>query len=226
MQAVILAAGNGMRMRPLTEHTPKPLVRAAGVPLLEHNLRVLPDEVTELVVVVGYLKEQIIAHFGNSWNGKKIVYVEQKEQKGTGHALYLCKEYVHGTFLVMMADDIHSARDIRAAIAGGNNVVLVKKSTKGFSGGKVVVDSDNTLVSIEEGTHEAGSLVNTALYVLTDDIFNYTPVAIKEGKEFGLPQTIVARMGTVKTVVVEALDWVQISTPADVLAYEATLSHN
>lgn len=226
MQAVILAAGNGMRMRPLTEHTPKPLVKAGGITLIERNLQILPGYITELVIVVGYLKEMIIEHFGNSWNGKKITYVVQEEQKGTGHALFLCKPYVKGTFLVMMADDIHSKRDIESALAAGSNVILVKKSEVPFSGGMVAVDEMNTLTSIIEGNHPAGSLVNTALYVLTDDIFDYPPVAIKEGKEFGLPQTIVARMNSVKTVVVEAKDWVQISTPEDVYNYERSLSHN
>ena len=59
MQCVILAAGKGTRLRPLTENTPKPLVKVAGRPLLDHIVEVLPSAVKELVIVTGYLEEQM-----------------------------------------------------------------------------------------------------------------------------------------------------------------------
>jgi NDP-sugar pyrophosphorylase family protein len=218
MQAVILAAGRGQRMMPLTQSVPKPMVLFRGKPLLEHTIGVLPAQVTEIIIVVGYLKEVIQNYFGSEWNGKKIIYVEQVEQKGTGHALYLCKEYIRQNqpFMVLMADDLHSKRDVDATVGAGGNVILVKRATHSFSGGAVMVDERNMLVSVVEGTHEQGGLVNTALYVLTPDIFDFEPVAIKDGKEYGLPQTIVARIGMVPTTVVMAQDWFQISSPADV----------
>jgi NDP-sugar pyrophosphorylase family protein len=120
-----------------------------------------------------------------------------------------------------MADDLHSQRDVSSLVAGGENALLVKYVPTAFSGGNVHMDQDNRLVSIEEGTHVSGGLINTALYVLTPDIFDVQPVAIKEGKEYGLPQTIVARKG-VTTHVVTARDWIQISCPEDIYRIERT----
>jgi NDP-sugar pyrophosphorylase family protein len=92
MQCVILAAGKGTRLRPLTDTIPKPLVKVAGRPLLDHIVEALPSSVNELIIVTGYLEEQIHTHCGKSFHGRKVTYVHQEEQKGTAHALWLCKD--------------------------------------------------------------------------------------------------------------------------------------
>lgn len=76
MRAVILAAGEGKRMRPLTEKIPKPMLQVLGRPLLEHIFDSLPDAVDEVILGIGYLGGQIKAHFGSSFGGCKIRYVE------------------------------------------------------------------------------------------------------------------------------------------------------
>ncbi len=103
MQAIILAAGEGTRMYPLTRHVPKPLVRVNGKggvrkSLVEHNIDLLPEEVTELIFVVGYLKEQIINYFGDEFNGRKVIYVDQKKPLGTGHAISLVHKHIKSLF--------------------------------------------------------------------------------------------------------------------------------
>ena len=78
MKAVILAAGEGVRMRPLTLRTPKPLLQVAGRPLLEHIIYALPKDINELIVVIGYLGDQIKNFLGNEYHGLKIQYIWQK----------------------------------------------------------------------------------------------------------------------------------------------------
>lgn len=112
MQAVILAAGVGIRMRPLTETVPKPLLKVAGKPLIEYTLAALPNEIDEVIIVIGYLGEQIIKHFGESFDGKKIRYVKQKNLEGTARALFEAREFITDRFLVLMSDDIYSKNDI------------------------------------------------------------------------------------------------------------------
>src|SRR3990167_990885 len=106
MQCVILAAGRGTRMMELTGAVPKPMLEVAGRPLLEYKLDALPEEVNEIVIVVGYLKEVIQQHLSTSYNGKQIVYVEQKNLDGTAGALWSAQPVLKDRFLVMMGDDI------------------------------------------------------------------------------------------------------------------------
>jgi MurNAc alpha-1-phosphate uridylyltransferase len=87
-KAMVLAAGLGLRMRPLTDHMPKPLVRVAGRPLLDHVLdRLAEVDVTEAVVNVHYLPDQIIDHVAGRTNPRVIVSDERDQVLGTGGAV-------------------------------------------------------------------------------------------------------------------------------------------
>ncbi|MBU6390492.1 NTP transferase domain-containing protein, partial [Patescibacteria group bacterium] len=88
MQAVILAAGRGVRMNHLTANTPKPLLSVGKANLIEWKLSALPTEFDEIIIIVGYLGEQIRKHFGDQFGGKRVRYAEQKDLNGTGGALF------------------------------------------------------------------------------------------------------------------------------------------
>jgi dTDP-glucose pyrophosphorylase len=115
MQCVILAAGKGTRLRPLTDNCPKPLVKVAGKPLLDHIVEALPTAVDELIIVVGYLGGMIEDYCGKEFHGRKVTYITQEEQKGTAHALWLCKDLIKGRFLFLFADDLHGKEDLARA---------------------------------------------------------------------------------------------------------------
>ena len=100
MQAVILAAGKGTRLKPLTDSIPKSLIEVNGSPIIEQTLKALPSSVHEIFIVVGHLKEKIKEHLGNEWDGKKIYYIEQDELDGTGSALHLVTSRLHEKFIV------------------------------------------------------------------------------------------------------------------------------
>src|SRR3989344_8985294 len=110
MKAIILAAGEGKRMRPLTLTKPKPMLEVLDKPLLHWIIDSLPEEITEIILVIGYKGDQIKKYFGNSFGGRKITYIEQKEQLGTAHALKLVKPILKNgeRFIFMYADDLHS----------------------------------------------------------------------------------------------------------------------
>jgi len=215
MQAVFLVAGEGTRMRPLTYHVPKPLARAGGKNLVEHNIAKLPKEVDEIIFVVGYLSEQIINHFGDEFEGRKITYVKQKKLLGTAHALSLCKQYLHGRFLVLMGDDMYGKEDIKNCLAY-DWAWLVKKVHGKFVGGRIIYDEKDHVVAVEEGTHdEKSGFVGTNLFVLGMEYFNYPMVAIKDGKEFGLPQTVALAAEDFQIKMIEATGWEQITDMND-----------
>ena len=75
MQVVILAAGRGTRMGGLTERVPKSLLEVAGKTLLEHKFDILPDDVDEIIIVVGYLGDKIREWYGDGYHSKRIQYL-------------------------------------------------------------------------------------------------------------------------------------------------------
>src|SRR3989338_4835123 len=91
---VLLAAGNGKRLWPITEHQPKTMCKVLERPLLEWMVSAVYKNANKIIVVVGAHKEQVISHFENSKYSDKLVFVEQVEQKGTGHAVLQAEKYV------------------------------------------------------------------------------------------------------------------------------------
>ena len=150
MQAVILAAGKGTRMKPITNFIPKPLIKICGKNFIERNIELLPKKVTEVIIVVNYLKEQIINHFGDFYNGKKIKYVVQKEPRGTADALFACKGILKGDFLVMMSDDFYSKKDVIRILRHKGNIMLVQKSDRRFFGNNYILDKNGFLIDSSE----------------------------------------------------------------------------
>src|ERR1051325_6435242 len=117
MQAVIMAAGRGSRMKELTETTPKSMLRVNNKPLLEYKLDVLPKEVTDVVIVVKYLGDVIRNHFGSEYRGMKIHYVEQESPTaGTADAVWKAKPYITGKFFAMNGDNIYAPQDMQKCL--------------------------------------------------------------------------------------------------------------
>lgn len=211
MQAVILAAGRGTRLRPLTYHVPKPLIRINGQNILEHNLNQLPQEIDECLIVVSYLGEQIINHFGSNYADKKITYIKQTKLLGTGHALHACRSWLNDRFLVMMGDNIYCREDIKNCLRY-KQCLLAEEVNGKFTGGRIILNRDKILADIKEGTHHQNkSLINTALYVLTKNFFDYKLVPLRDKKEYGLPQTIVTMVRQQPVAIVKASFWLQIT---------------
>mgnify|MGYP006288172647 FL=1 len=110
MQAVVLAAGEGTRLRPLTEDKPKALVEVDGRPILSHCFdRVVELGADELLVVVGYKKEKIIDDYGDEYEGIPITYTHQREPKGLAHAVLTVEDHVDDDFMLILGDNVFEA---------------------------------------------------------------------------------------------------------------------
>jgi glucose-1-phosphate thymidylyltransferase len=110
MQAVILAAGKGTRLRPLTDDKPKVMVDVDGKPLIEDVFDNLIDVgIDEFVVVVGYQKEKIIERYDDEYRGVPITYTHQREQLGLAHALLQAEPHVDDDFVLMLGDNVFRA---------------------------------------------------------------------------------------------------------------------
>ncbi len=180
MKAVILAAGKGTRMWPLTLTRAKCMLPLAGRPILEHNLGQLRGLVKEVILVTGHLGEQVRDHFGNNYRGLRIRYAEQREQRGTGHALLRARG-LRGRFLVMNGDDIYSRQDIEKCLGHDLCIMAMGMENPGSFG--AVSLNGKFLKGIEEKPRRPGpGLVNTGLYVLNDGIFGMKAVESIRGE--------------------------------------------
>lgn len=110
MKAIVLAAGQGTRLRPLTDNKPKGMVEVAGKPILSHCFDQLAKlDADEFVVVVGYKKEVIIDHYGDTYDEIPITYSHQRDPKGLAHALLTVEDHIDGDFMLMLGDNIFDA---------------------------------------------------------------------------------------------------------------------
>src|SRR3972149_6180078 len=115
MKAVILAAGEGSRMRPRTYTRPKGLLPGANKPILEHlMIEAAAAGVTDFVFIVGYHDEQVRQYFGDGsrWD-VSIRYQSQRRQLGTADALRMVEHLAQGNFLMMNGDIVVNREDIR-----------------------------------------------------------------------------------------------------------------
>lgn len=209
-----MAAGHGKRLRPYTETMPKQLLEINERPILEYGLNHLPDEIDEVILVVGWLGEQIRERFSNEFLGRPIKYIEQNERLGTFHALSLCRDVLGGKFVVLMGDDLYGKDDIKNCLKH-DLCVLVRDVDNPWNFGVMETNKDGTLKEIVEKPEKPKSnLVTAGLYVLDEGIFDYEPVKIKSG-EYGLPQTIAKMAKDRKIYLEKASFWLPINTEGD-----------
>lgn len=215
MKCVILAAGEGVRMRPLTIDNPKPLLTIAGKPLIEHVVEVLPPEIDGLVLVVGYLGEKIRGYCGDKFLGRPVTYVWQENRLGTGHGLKLCESHLGGErFLTLNADDLHGKNGIRECLKH-DRALLVAEHNDPRRFGVVTVNSDWTVREIvEKPENPVSNLVSAGPMVLDRNIFKYEPDLHPNG-EYYLASMFGKMLKDHRVVAVKTDYWFPIATPQD-----------
>lgn len=226
MQAIILAAGLGTRMGALTKNTPKPMLKILNKNLLELKINSLPDEITEVILVVGYKSEVIKKYFKENFNNKKITYVEDTTLTGTAHALWQTKKLLKDKFIVMMGDDIYSKTSI--AECAKNPLSICCKIVQDKDRGDRVILKKNNLFGFTTQTKnldlkKPSTLAFTGMYCLTKEIFRYKPVKLQTKNEWGLPQTLLKVANKKKIKIIKTNHWMQISSPEDLKDAEKIL---
>ncbi|MUW13235.1 NTP transferase domain-containing protein [Halorubrum sp. CBA1125] len=179
MKAVVLAAGKGERLWPLTENRPKPMIPVANRPILEHIVDALETAgIDEAVFVVGSNRERIQSYFedGRDW-GVDISYVVQDQQLGTGHALLQAESYVGESFVALNGDRIVSAEIVERVWARHREtddpVVGVTKTANPSRYGVVEFDGRDVAGIEEQPIPELAKsdFINAGVYAFTPDIF-------------------------------------------------------
>jgi len=177
MKAVIPLAGKGTRLRPHTHHTPKPLLKVAGKPVLAYILDDLVEVgVDEVVFIVGYLRDTVEAWIGEHYAGLRSHYVLQEVQDGTAGAVGLAEPFIDDELLIVFADAVLEVDYglVRSLDRGFGGIIWAKEVEDYQRFGVIVTAEDGTMERIVEKPSEPVSkLANIGLYYIRDHALLY-----------------------------------------------------
>ena len=213
---VIMAGGLGMRLRPMTETTPKPMLPVAGKPMLQHIVEGLRNEgFLDIVVSVNYLGHQIQEHFGDGAAfGVNISYVSEKKPLGTGGALSLLERDFSEPLVVMNGDVLMAAKVsdlVRYHSESGAEVTVgVKILETQIPFGVMTLDGARIMGVEEKPTYR--DYVNAGIYVVNPSVLEEIP----QGERFDMPSVLAPRIGTSKALAFPLHEsWIDLGRPAD-----------
>ncbi|MFC7140341.1 bifunctional sugar-1-phosphate nucleotidylyltransferase/acetyltransferase [Halosimplex aquaticum] len=221
--AVVLAAGEGTRLRPLTRNRPKPMLPAANRPILEYVFDALvAADVRQIVVVVGYKRDRVRDHFGPTYKGVDLTYVTQHKQLGSGHALLQAREAVDGPTLAVNGDrviDANIVRDVaREFERSGEPTMAVLERPETSQYGAVVLHEGDVSQLVEKPDTDEYRLINAGVYAFEQSVFEAIDETDRSDGELALTDTIGRLMddGRVRGVRTEGM-WVDATYPWDLL---------
>lgn len=218
---VVLAAGEGTRLRPMTHNRPKPMLPAANRPILEHVLDALVDAgVSELVLVVGYKRDRVQDHVGPTYRGVPVEYVVQEKQLGSGHALLQAREAVSGPLLVANGDrivDDGMTRAVAEAFEGGTTLGVIREHNPGRYG-SIEVEGDRVVALVENPAEPEFGFVNAGIYAFAETVFDRLEATPRTDGTLPITDTVLREIESdaVRAVEVSGL-WADATYPWDLL---------
>jgi choline kinase len=169
MKAVILAAGMGTRLRPMTKKMPKCLIEIDGKSLIEYSLKALKfNGIKEVFIIVGFYGELIKQRLGNDYDGINIMYIENKEYTNTGsmYSFSKLKNAANDDILLLESDLIYDKKAIKEILASKQkDVILIADLLNSGDDVYVCSDKDNMIINLgkkiseEDKKNAAGALV-------------------------------------------------------------------
>ena len=227
MKAVILAAGEGNRMRPLTYTRPKVMLPIANKPILEHLLiEVGKAGVRQFIFVVGYHDEQVRDYFGSGdkW-GVSIDYCTQRKQLGTADAVKMVEGLVDGNFLVINGDIIVNQKDINSLTSRNENTLSVVEVEDTKDLGVVELRKGKVVHIYEKVEKPPSHMANAGLYLFTPDIFDALSQTSKSPRgEYEITDSLQLLIDKERYISYQEIDyWLDLSYPWDLLPANESL---
>lgn len=223
MKAVILAAGEGKRMRPLTRNRPKVMLTIGNRPILAHVIEHISNAgIDELILVVGYHGDTIIDYFKDGAKfGLKIEYVIQEERLGTAHAIGTAGSLIDERFLVLNGDVMVTSNQIKALLSHDEAVVMAAQQVDNPSQyGVLEINNDHVVRVHEKPDKPPTNLVNAGIYLFDPDVFkaiDSTPISPRN--EYEITSTIMNMIDSNVHVGYQVITekWLDIGRPWDLL---------
>jgi mannose-1-phosphate guanylyltransferase/phosphomannomutase len=184
MKAVVMAGGEGTRLRPLTSNQPKPMVPIVGKPCIEHILELLRKHgFQDVIVTVAFLPQAIRSYLGNGEAlGMNIEYSVEESPLGTAGSVRLANDHLDDTFLVISGDalcDFDLTRLVEFHREKGSDATIALKSVENpLEFGIVVTDTDGRVERFLEKpswSQVFSDTINTGVYVLEPEVLRHVP---------------------------------------------------
>jgi len=227
MKAVILAAGEGKRLRPFTETMPKVMIPVANKPILEYVIDAVKNSgIDEVILVVGYKKEVIMKYF-EDYDDIKITYVVQDKQLGTAHALMQAREHIHDLFIVLAGDNLIDKESILKLIENEPKYsILIKKYNHPSKYGAVFVEKNILKKIVEKPKEETAGFISTGIYKLHSSIFEIVEDLSSQGVYAlsSVIQTLLDQGQMVGTVTADL--WMDVVYPWDLIHVNEAVIQN
>jgi NDP-sugar pyrophosphorylase family protein len=232
-KAVLLAAGRGTRLGPLTERVPKPLLSVAGRPIIVHILDGLfKAGIRDVTIVTGYLAEKLEAELGNgAGSGMELRYVRQESLDGTAHALALARDHLGDSrFFVGWGDILVRPENFRAIVRAArlaDAAIAVNEVDDPSPGAAVYVDDAMVVQRIVEKPPPGTSTThwnNAGLAILGPDIWPHIEALAPSARgEYELPRAVASLVASGARVVAAPIEgpWFDIGTPENLEAARA-----
>ncbi|MDW8048212.1 MAG: sugar phosphate nucleotidyltransferase [Nitrososphaerota archaeon] len=230
MKAVVLAAGEGQRLRPLTLTRPKHLIPVMGRPLLEHLLLSIREAgINDVLIVVHYKAEMIKEYFGDgSKLGIRIEYAYQEAIKGTADAFRVAETYVDGDFLAVYGDLLLTTNAIKSAIntharskPAATLTTLMVEHPEHYGIIRTIGESVIEIIEKPPREHAVGNPINAGIYIFSKDIFDAIAQTEPSPRgELEITDSIQRLIKSGRNVVAARIspeDWLDIGKPWDIL---------
>ncbi|MDD1679819.1 MAG: NTP transferase domain-containing protein [Methanomicrobiales archaeon] len=226
MKCVILGAGEGKRMRPLTSTIPKVMIPLANRPMVEHLIEAVRDSgITEILLVVGYGEERVRGYFGDGtrW-GVSLRYVTQRHQRGTADALRSVDGLIRDRFLLLNGDMILKKTDLAGLVKAESPCVATYHSDRPEEYGTLTVENDRITSLHEKVARPPSDLINAGAYVLDSDIFGILKtLPLSERGEYELTDALRAYIERNELRAHSLGYWCDVGYPWDLLDANAAL---
>lgn len=224
MKAVILAAGRGERMLPITKTIPKSLIPVTGKPVLDRIFEAMPREITDVIIVVLHLAERIKEHCGHNFYNRKIFYVNGSAD-GNAKSFLAAKDFVknESRFLLLQGDELPYWRDVERCLDFPSSTLCFEASDP-QNHGVIELNPDGTIKNVTEKPKKTTSnLINDGVMVLMPKIFDYVPNTWP-GREYYFSEIFNRYVKEEKVMAVKAqYGWVGFSSPCDIARNEEIL---
>lgn len=225
-QAIILAGGQGVKMRPLTYEVPKALIPVKGKPVIEYTIETLRDAgVKDIIIAIGHMGDKIKEALGSGQKyGVRISYSEEHEPVGSAGALKLAQSLIHSEPFWVVNGDILADINLLDIIEHhqdknyiGTVVLTAGKSSKGY--GTVQLRGDKIVEFIKRSSDNESQLIDAGIYIFDQRIFDY----ITKNKSIDLEEAFapLAKQGSLGGYIFEG-KWYEVSTPEN---YEKAIKH-